>query len=198
MFLTENKKLGNSFKKCSLWWKTQLLQSAGGDHDKTTCGGPRSLPLNIKSLTCRWKYAVLGGREATRNAAKAKQKRSSGLHISLRDLCFTARIIWRRPAHSCCLSPTRVLHLTSWLTVQPPTQLSMPLPASTVAGGEGARGGLGDVFAVRKHRAPQFSLLLIVFPSSKASIFSPFLCACGRENKDKDKAEKRIWRSRSR
>lgn len=61
------------------------------------------------------------------------------------------------------------------------------------------RGRMGAcVFDVRKHIAPRFSSLLTVFPSSKASIFSPLLCAWGRENEDKGKVAKCVWRSGSR
>lgn len=59
------------------------------------------------------KRSFLGGGGRQKNAARAKQKRSAGLLISLCDLCLTARIIWKRPAYSCCLSPKRVLHLTA-------------------------------------------------------------------------------------
>lgn len=102
---------------------------------------------------------------ARRNAARATQKRSAGLHIRLRDLPLAARIIWRRPAHSCYLSPRRVLHLTAWPTVEPPTRLSMSLPA-------GSRGGLVCLQcqkAVRKFPDPRYYW---PFFSSEASTFS--------------------------
>lgn len=119
---------------------------------------------------------------ATKNAATAKPKRSAGLHISLHDLCLTARIIWRRPAHSCCLSLKRVLHLTAWPTVQHPTQLSMSLPASTVAWGEGGQ---------KAYSSP--ILLTDCFYLLEASVFPPLLRACGRENEDKGNAHMEVW-----
>lgn len=61
-------------------------------------------------------------------------KQNCGLHVRPCDLRLAARIgCRRRPLHSCCLNPKRVLHLAAWPTVQ----LSVWLPASTERGGEG-------------------------------------------------------------
>lgn len=110
---------------------------------------------------------------ATRNAARATQKRSAGLHIRLRDLRLAARIIWRRPAHSCCLSPKRVLHLTAWPTVEPPTRLSMSLPA-------GSRGVLVCLQCQNAVRKFPDSRYYWPFFSSEASTFPSLLCVAGR------------------
>lgn len=117
---------------------------------------------------------------ATRNAARATQKRSAGLHIRLRDLPLAASIIWRRPAHSCYLSPKRVLHLTAWPTVEAPTQLSMSLPA-------GSRGGL---VCLQRQKLPRFSILLTIFLLWGFHIFLPPLC--GREKEDKGEAHMEV------